>query len=283
MENFKRKLKDYQKRIAWEIRVFFDGEIKKEKDSFLKSCLLSLKEYSLRPAKRIRAILVIQGYLLAGGKKDILKTAIFAELIHNFLLMHDDVMDQDKKRRGKPTMQYKYGGGHYGDSMAITVGDMIASLGYNILSSSPFPENLRNKAIGKLNETIYKTSYGQALELWALGRKDYKKYKFDIYKNKTANYTFVSPLQIGAMLAGAGDSFLKKIEQFGTPLGIAFQIKDDLMDKEKDKRSLIDGSSEEEAGKLINKAKKIISGEKYPKEQKDFLLSLADFILKRNG
>jgi geranylgeranyl diphosphate synthase type I len=283
MENFKKKLKDYQKGIAREIKVFFDGEIKKEKDGFFKSCLLSLKEFSLRPAKRIRAILVVQGYLLAGGKKDMLKTAVFAELIHNFLLMHDDVMDQDKKRRGKPTMQYKYGGRHYGDSMAITLGDMIAALGYNILSSSPFPDELKNKAIGKLNETVYKTSYGQALELWASGRKDYKEYRLEIYKNKTANYTFVSPLQIGAILAGADDSFLKEIEKFGIPLGIAFQIKDDLMDAKKDKKSLLDGDSEKDAEKLINKAKKIISGEKYPKEQKDFLLDLADFILKRNG
>ncbi|MFH1509977.1 MAG: polyprenyl synthetase family protein, partial [Candidatus Nealsonbacteria bacterium] len=212
--NFEKSFSSYQKEFNKEIKIFFDNKIKNTKEKFLRSCLLSLKEYSLRPAKRIRAVLVNQGYLLAGGKerKKILKTSIFIELIHNFLLIHDDVMDRDKKRRNKPTMQYKYGGGHHGDSMAITMGDLINSLGYELLNSSPFSVDLKNEAIDKLNKTIYLTSYGQALELCLIkNKKISKKDIFEIYKNKTANYTFIAPLQIGAILAGANKLLLREI------------------------------------------------------------------------
>jgi len=280
---FFKNLIDYQKKINRELRLFFNAKISQTKRSFLKNTLLVLKEFSLRPAKRLRAILVNYGYFLAGGKnqKNILKTSIFFELIHNYLLIHDDIMDQDKIRRGGPTVHCSYRGSkHYGQSMALALGDMANALAHEILASSVFPDNYKIKAVAKLNQVLYSTGYGQMLEFWlkksGVHRKINKKDILEIYRNKTALYTFVSPMQIGAMLAGASQEFLKKIEKFALPLGIAFQIKDDIQDRTRGSLNI------KMAEKLINNVKENLKMEKiFPKKEKQFLFNLADYVTKR--
>ena len=105
------------------------------------------------------------------------------------------------------------------------------------------------------------------------GKKISEKEDSDIYRHKTAFYTFVSPLQVGASLAGANDLFLKKIEKFALPLGIAFQIQDDIQDN--DVWPVLD------AKKLINQAKRVLNSEKsFPRKEKQLILELADYIVK---
>ncbi len=243
-KDFPQILSNYQKKIDKELKKFFNKKISQIKQPFLKEVLALLREFSSRPAKRIRPILVNQGYFLAGGKnrKAILETSIFIELIHNFLLIHDDIIDRDKVRRGKPTVHCYYKKlfasnkrerEHYGQSMAIVAGDLAAALGYEILASASFPAKYKNRAIEKLNQIIYAACCGQMLELclrekMRLGKKINENDIFEIYRSKTAPYGFVGPLQIGAILAGANEGFLKKIEKFALPLGITFQIQDDI-------------------------------------------------------
>lgn len=245
-KKFYQILSNYQKKIDREVKKFFDKKINQTRQIFLKETLKLLKEFSLRPAKRIRAILVNYGYFLAGGKdkKAILETSIFFELIHNYLLIHDDIIDQDEFRRGKKTIHYQYQKlfslnkkekEHFGQSMAIVTGDITNSLGYEILNSSNFPNDFKIRAIEKLNQIIYFTCYGQMFELWLrekmkFNRKITENEILEIYRNKTAFYTFLGPLQIGAILAGANQKFLEKIEKFALPLGIAFQIRDDIQE-----------------------------------------------------
>ena len=242
-KKFKKILLTYKKKIDKEVSLFFQNKILTE-DNFERQYLKILKEYSLRPAKRLRAILVNAGYLLAGGKdtKEILKTSIFIEIIHNFLLIHDDIIDRDEVRRGKEAAHCYYQnksflkggeGEHFGKSMAIVLGDIANILGYEILINSAFEVKYKLKAFKKLNEISELTGRGQMLEIelkakMSAGRKIREKDIINIYKSKTAFYTFVLPLQIGAILAGADSGLLGKIEKFAIPLGIAFQIRDDI-------------------------------------------------------
>jgi len=279
----------YQKKINKEIKNFFEKKIN-ESDSrpFLKKTLRLLKEYSLRPAGRIRATLVNQGYFLAGGKNEeaILKASIFIELIHNYLLIHDDIIDRDNLRRGKPALHCSQG-----LAMAIELGDMMATLGYEILSLAGFPNNFKGKAISMLNKINYSVCYGQIFELYLREKKIKESDIFEIYRNKTAQYSFIGPLQIGAILAGADDEFLKRIEKFALPLGIAYQITDDISDIKKDIKEnqptlfRKTGSVEycrKKAENLVDEAKRILKTErKFSEKEKEFLLNLADFILKR--
>lgn len=275
-------LSNLQKEIDKEIARFFNRRIKEASASFEKEVLSWLKEYSTRKAKRFRAILVNYGYFLAGGKdrKKILAASIFIELIHNYLLIHDDIIDKDELRRGKKSLHRLYG-----LDMAIVAGDTASALGYEILSCAPFSAENKVLALAKLNETLYSTGYGQMLELSLRekiksGKKASANEVLTIYKKKTAFYTLVAPLQIGALLAGADKAFLEKIKKFALPLGIAFQIRDDLQDGDIEK---VFGFSEEKYQKMQEKlivlAQKLLKQEKvFPKKEKEFLLRLAEYL-----
>lgn len=300
---FSQILSNYQKQINKELEKLFNKKINQSKQPFLKKVLKLLKEFSLRSGERIRAVLVNCGYFLAGGKnkKAILKASIFIELTHNYLLIHDDILDRDMVRRGKPTIHYYYQKisrlrskpekKHYGQSMAIEAGDMMVALSYEILTSSNFPDKAKNLALEKLNQIVSLTAYGQMLELNLRGKKIKEKDVFEIYQSKTVPYSFVGPLQIGAILAGADEKFLNKIEKFALPLGVAFQIKDDISDIKSDIRenqpTLFKKSGsiqycQKIIEKLRKKTKRIIELEKgFPKKEKQFLLNLADYILSK--
>ncbi|MEK7071896.1 MAG: polyprenyl synthetase family protein [Patescibacteria group bacterium] len=290
---FIKTLLGYHKNIDKELKKFFDEKIKKTKDKLARETLRLSKEFSLRPGKRGRTILVNCGYFLAGGKdkKEILQTSIFIELIHNYLLIHDDIIDRDKLRRGKPTVHQYYGGNHFGESMAICVGDLVNALGYEILTNSKFPNNCKISALETLNRTIIRTGHGQMLDLWLRSREITEKDVFNIYQNKTAFYTLVAPLQIGAILAGAKQAFLNKIEKFALPLGVAFQIQDDLSDIKKDTKEnqptlfRLKGSLEycqKIMEKLVKKAKRCLNSEKeFPQKEKQFILDLIDSVFKK--
>lgn len=293
VKDFVKTLSAYHQAIGGELKRFFDRKIKQAEGREAKKPLKLLKEFSLRPGKRGRSVLVNCGYFLAGGrnKKTILETSIFIELIHNFLLIHDDIIDRDNLRRGKPTIHCYYGGNHYGVSMAIVVGDLANVLGCEILTDSKFPDKYKILALNTLNQAIIKTCQGQILELSLRNKEANEEDILRIYQNKTAYYSLVAPLQIGAILAGAKQDFLNKIEKFALPLGIAFQIQDDLSDIKIDAKegqpTLFRKSCSVEycrkiIEKLIEKAKKSLnSGKEFPQKEKQFLLDLTDFIFKQ--
>lgn len=303
-DNFLKTISKYQADINKDLEIFFDKEIKQSKSPFFTETLKMLRDFSLRPGKRIRAILINYGYFIAGGKdeKNIFKTSIFIELIHNFLLIHDDIMDREETRRGKISLhrqyekssKFKKDSGHFGTAMALSAGDLMEFLARKILDQSNFFPDKKNKAGGKLNQILEQTACGQMFEFWLRdkfknGEKINTEDIFKIYKIKTALYTFVGPMQIGGILAGANNEILKSFEEIGTPLGIAFQIQDDLQDFSKDVKegqpSLAvlkpKGECQQMAKDLIIQAKKQILSANLGKEGENFLLGLADYILNQ--
>ena len=215
--------KFFQKRIA------YAGSI----DPIVVNLLKSFQDYA-RGGKMLRGALTVLGYKMSGGTntKAIIPVSLGIELLHNFLLIHDDVIDKDDLRRGKPTIHKKYsdGGHHRGISYAIITGDIGAFLGYELIVASSFPKEKIIRALACLNDYLVKTAYGQILDI-----------EFDSKKNitwdeilkvrtyKTAYYTFAMPLSVGAILAGAEKSKLSAIEKYSLPIGIAFQLVDDVL------------------------------------------------------
>lgn len=241
---FNKFYKKYRDKIDQELKIFLNNKLglasKIAKDS--KKLVDTVKEYTLRgKSKRIRALLVILGYKGYGGKgdKEIIKAAAGIELIHNYLLIHDDIIDQDDLRRSKPTIHkhFKKMGemkfsqekaAHFGVSMAIVAGNIANVLGYELLTNSKFPDHFKNKAIEQLNELLFYVTLGEGLDVYSgLSPKINSKTIEKIYEYKTARYTFEQPLKIGALLAGAKKESLTSLSKFAIPLGIAFQIQDD--------------------------------------------------------
>ncbi|MDD5290922.1 MAG: polyprenyl synthetase family protein [Patescibacteria group bacterium] len=236
----------YRERVNHELEIFLNKKLrlagKVNGDS--KKLVSIVKEYTLRgKSKRIRALLVILGYKGYSGKgdKEIIKAAAGIELIHSYLLMHDDIIDQDDLRRNKPAVHKHFEeigekkfsqekATHFGASMAIVAGDVANVLGYELLTNSKFPDHFKNKAIKQLNELLFFVTLGEGLDVYSgLSPRIDSKTIEKIYEYKTARYTFEQPLKIGALLAGAKEETLTPLSKFSIPLGIAFQIQDDAL------------------------------------------------------
>lgn len=191
--------------------------------------------------KKARGALIYLGYKCAGGKDDkvAFSASIAIEIFHSFLLMHDDWIDKDIMRRGKPTVHIQYekifqenkwqgDGSHWAAGMAVILGDSGCFLAYQILNDLEVAADNKKKAVDYLCRYLVNTAYGEALDMTYDFAKDVR-YR-DILKVrelKTAYYTIVMPLSVGASLAGADKNLLRAIEGFGLPIGIAFQLRDD--------------------------------------------------------
>lgn len=237
----KAKLTDFVKLIDKELTNYFKGELKnifgvskKEKD-LDKNILEHIMEHDLRPAKRLRGSFIYYGYRLFKDDKEseIRKAAMSIELIHTALLMHDDFMDQDDIRRGGPTTQYFFGKDdlHYGESMAVNVGDAVLELGQELLLSANFEAELVKKATIKMLRGITNTAWGQAYDV-SLEKMRGEWTEDDVitvHKAKTAIYTYENPLFIGAILAGLEGEVFEILHDYSMDGGVAFQLQDDIL------------------------------------------------------
>lgn len=187
-------------------------------------------DYPLRGGKALRPALSIATCLGLGGHLEaILPTAATLELYHNAFLIHDDIEDESWWRRGKPTLHIDHG-----VPVAVNVGDAMLSL-----SLQPLLDNVERVGLGPALRILRavatmtrKTVDGQALELdwvhsntWRLDDADY----LEMVELKTSWYSFITPLQAGAVAAGATPDRMAPLESLGRHLGAAFQITDDLL------------------------------------------------------
>ena len=235
-------LKLYKKKIELRLETFLDekiAEAEKISDSS-KEIMQYIKEFNLGGGKRIRSILIIMAYKSLGGKNEnaIIDIAVSAELMQSFLLIHDDIIDDDDLRRGGLTMHKIYAEKYknynnpkkFGESMAIIAGDLLASLGNEIISKSDFDEGKKLKLLQKFNKVVKLTGYGEIIDILSglktnVTDEDISK----MHKLKTAIYTIEGPLHMGAIAAGASDEQLKTLSEYAIPLGMAFQLKDDIL------------------------------------------------------
>jgi geranylgeranyl diphosphate synthase type I len=244
--NIKDELKIFKEKVDPEIKIFFEkaiAESKKEK-LVVTDALKQVEKITLSGGKRLRPALMCWGYLGVGGKdeKEIIKTSVSIELIHIFLLIHDDIIDNDKTRHGQETIHTQYArigkviskgkreSTHFGNSMGIVVGDIVAGLGNQILFRANFPAKLVIKALHQLQGIVAMVAVGEAQDVIIEHRRLATETEvMDMYKNKTAKYTIEGPLHLGAILGGADEDVLKKITEFSVPIGTAFQIQDDIL------------------------------------------------------
>jgi len=182
--------------------------------------------------KRVRPFLVIQSCRAVGGREDsVLPAAVAVELIHNFTLIHDDIMDQDELRRGAPTVHVLWG-----VSTAILAGDLLFSKAFEALfMCSSYPDISSESLVEagrRLASAVSVIAEGQALDMSFSGRlrssliseDDY----FEMIYKKTAALFKVS-CEIGGILGGANSIELEALSKYGEHIGIAFQMKDDVL------------------------------------------------------
>jgi geranylgeranyl diphosphate synthase type I len=352
----KKALLEFKQKIDPELEKFFQEVITENKkiDTDIAIAIDYARQITMAGGKRARAAFMYYGYLAAGGsdKKAIIKASMSIELIHSFLLIHDDIIDKDGVRHNTTTTHTYYSTiaeknfpnkdtGHFGNSMAIVIGDAINTLGNRILLEADFAPTLINKAMRALQSIIFMTIVGESEDILIENRgQANEKEILQMYTNKTAKYTIEGPLHLGAILAGADAQLLQKLSTYAIPTGIAFQIQDDILgvfgtvnktgkaidsDIKQGKQTILVAKALEKASaeqkavlkkclgninlsatdlnefkqvvtdtgslqytqdlaeKLIKEAKEKISKTKINSETKEFLLNIADYMLKREA
>src|SRR3990172_8092825 len=204
----------------------------------------SIKEFSLRKGKRIRPLLLILSYKGYSPKQkrippSLYNASICIELLHNFMLIHDDIIDRSNLRRGKPTLHKLLGRivktkdqDKLGYDLGIIAGDIVYALAIDAFLSIKESAHRREIALKYFIQTAAFTAMGEFIDTLHGVEKLNKVTEKDVFLNytlKTARYTFECPMVVGAILAGAGKTDIKKLSQLGILIGQAFQIQDDII------------------------------------------------------
>lgn len=261
----------------------------------------STKYSLLAGGKRLRPILILETYkLFKQNVEECIPFAVAMEMIHTFSLIHDDLpaIDNDDYRRGKLTNHKKFN-----EATAILAGDSLLNNAYmimidDIINSKDENVNSRKiKAIREISYGIDRMIAGEYIDTEYEGKQISNDYLEYMHKNKTGALIKAS-VKAGAIIAGGTDKDIEKLSLYAEKIGLAFQIKDDILseigdaevlgkpvgnDKEKGKCTYVSKYGLEEAKEMLNsitkEAVEIISSYKTDDE---FLKELALYIANRN-
>ncbi|MBI4117518.1 MAG: polyprenyl synthetase family protein [Parcubacteria group bacterium] len=203
-----------------------------------------IKDICVGKGKKMRGALVYFGYFACGGKghdEDVFQVAMAMELIHSFLLIHDDIMDRDTKRRGCPTIHYRYSKmnrknyaaknrEHFGNSMGIIAGILLSEVAKEAVLKTKFSSDVKNHLMLHLLDVIKEVNIGQMLDIFLEMREDAtRNHVMKVHTYKTGKYSVEAPLHIGAMLANAPRKVMENLTAYAIPVGVAFQLQDDIL------------------------------------------------------
>jgi geranylgeranyl diphosphate synthase, type I len=209
----------------------------------------------VREAKLLRATLVLAaGSPLGASSSALIPAAVSIELLHLASLVHDDIIDDAIERRGVPALHVTAG-----RSRALVVGDLLIVAAFDVLSEVRIavPAEMFANAVEALSKGAQQCCHGQLAELdprnHVLSEEDY----LDVVAKKTGALFSVAAT-LGALIAGAGDEELAALATFGTELGSAYQIRDDLRDSKEDeprrRRAVRSGDAEARASNAVRRA-----------------------------
>ena len=289
---FKTELKKYQEIVEDELKKYIRNEKCPEE------VLNKSMEYSLMAGgKRLRPILVLTTYSLFKENYDVcMPYAVAIEMVHNFSLIHDDLpgIDNDDIRHGKPTNHKQFN-----EATAILAGDGLLNNAYIVISQDIKKEVTQEKlkVFEEFSKAVDRMIAGEYVDTEYEGKEISNEYLEYIHKNKTGALLKLC-VRMGAILAKASKEEIKKLTTYADKIGLAFQIKDDILseegteeelgkpvgnDKEKGKCTYVSKygleGAKKELSKITQEAVKII--ETYG-EKGEFLKELALFIENRN-
>lgn len=233
--DFKEKLKKYQQQINQELEKYI------RKQSCPEQILNQSIEYSLMAGgKRLRPILVLATYqLFKEDIKECMPYAVAIEMVHNFSLIHDDLpgIDNDDFRHGKPTNHKQFN-----EATAILAGDALLNNAYQVINEDLMHSNTEeiDKKIRILNEfskAIHRMIVGEYIDTEWEGEQITKQQLEYIHENKTGALLKLS-VRMGAMIADCTEIELQGLSNYAAQIGLAFQIKDDILSEEGDEAIL---------------------------------------------
>ena len=215
---------DYKEKIDQALDAYFHAE------EFPFRGLADSMRYSLLAGgKRIRPMLVLEFCRICGGDMDAaLPVACAVEMLHTYSLIHDDLpcMDNDDLRRGKPTNHVVYG-----ECTAVLAGDCLQAEAFGTILRSSLPADRRAECARILADAVGLDGMcgGQFLDMQWEGKTLSEQELTEINSRKTGAL-IIAACQMGVAAAGGDEAMLESAAQFGAALGMAFQIRDDVLD-----------------------------------------------------
>ncbi len=188
----------------------------------------AMRYATLNGGKRIRPLFTLASTLAVGGDVNkAVDAACAIEIIHCFSLIHDDLpaIDNDSLRRGKPTVHVAYG-----EAVALLAGDALLAKAFEILAHMNLDATISLNCIKEISKNIGANGLvgGETLDVLSEGKKVSYETVHTIHKQKTASL-IKTACAVGAIIGGATPDELESIKKFGEDAGIAFQIKDDIL------------------------------------------------------
>ena len=229
---FKEELRKYQQEIEQELTKYI------RKQPCPERILNESMEYSLMAGgKRLRPTLTLATYrIFKNDVAECMPYAVAIEMIHNFSLIHDDLpgIDNDDFRHGKLTNHKKYN-----EAIAILAGDGLFNNAYMVISNdllhteNKYTLERKLKILKEFSLAIDRMIAGEYVDTEYEGKAISTEYLEYMHKNKTGELLKVA-VRMGAILAGAKDSELEQLTQYAEKIGLAFQVKDDILSVEGD-------------------------------------------------
>lgn len=204
----------------------------------------SIARLTLAGGKRLRPYVIFLAYTMNGqhtDSKKILAAAAAQELLHMAMLIHDDIIDRDQIRYGVKNVIADYDDlyapyvadhterRHFSNSAAIMAGDLLIAEAYSLVQQCDVDAVHIARAQAVLSESIFGVVGGELLDTESAFRPFESVDALLIAQQKTASYSFVGPLHMGASLADASTETAEGLRAFGNALGIAYQLQDDLL------------------------------------------------------
>ena len=251
---FEEVLSEYRQKIWSEIAKYFYTKIRGisdvENEELEKFHWDMVTEYPKRKGKYMRpTLLVLTAEAMGVSLKKSIKTAAAMQTSEDWILIHDDWEDGSMKRRGESTLHIQYT-----PELAINAGDSLHLIMWRMLRDN---FNILNKKISlriidEFLAMLERTTLGQTAEILWTQQHRYDLTENDVYyiiDGKTSYYSVAGPMRLGAILADSSEDVLDIISEFGTYLGRAYQIRDDLLDLETTFRGLKERGNDIKEGK----------------------------------
>lgn len=294
--DFKTELKKYQNQIEEELEKYV------RKQSCPERILNNSMEYSLMAGgKRLRPILILATYkLFKDDCKICMPYAVAIEMVHNFSLIHDDLpaIDNDDIRHGKLSNHKKFN-----EATAILAGDGLLNNAYIVISNdllntgNKYELEKKIKVFNEFSIAVDRMIAGEYIDTEYEGKEILAKYLEYVHQNKTGALLKLC-VRMGAILANAKEEELTKLTCYAEKIGLAFQIKDDILsvegnelitgkpvgnDEARGKCTYVSKYGLEEAKNILNKiTKEAIEIVEPFGEKAEFLKELAKYIKERN-
>jgi geranylgeranyl diphosphate synthase type I len=246
LELFKAKIKSYKALIDADIESYskdFEAQSSEQFGENSRRASSAFTELLSRGGKRIRGGLTMLAYEMFGGTdKDVAITAArVIEMLQAYVLIIDDIADRSPSRRGGPSAHIllkewhekhhlKDDSQHFGESIATLAAMLGSHAAIALVSDINVQAEYKVNALRTLNQNLMVTAHGQFNDIFnEVLESDEEQSIENVLVWKTAYYTFISPLQFGAELAGVGNGKLETLAQYGLHAGRAFQIGDDIV------------------------------------------------------